>query len=202
MQAYYWLILFAILLAVEIFTLGLTTIWFAGGALVAFFAALAGANLYVQLILWLVVSVLLLVCTRPVAKKYICKKQEKTNVDSLVGQETVVCEDISNRENTGKVMINGIEWTARAEDPTAMYEKGSIVRILRIEGVKVIVEKGEYNYERYDRIYLINRAGSHYSVGRSLLCKGSAPGKSFCCGASRSLSGNLVHRTSLQGADH
>ena len=143
MQAYYWLILFAILLAVEIFTLGLTTIWFAGGALVAFFAALAGANLYVQLILWLVVSVLLLVCTRPVAKKYICKKQEKTNVDSLVGQETVVCEDISNRENTGKVMINGIEWTARAEDPTAMYEKGSIVRILRIEGVKVIVKKGE-----------------------------------------------------------
>ena len=64
-------------------------------------------------------------------------------MDSLVGLETVVCEDISNRENTGKVMINGIEWTARAEDPTAMYEKGSIVRILRIEGVKVIVEKGE-----------------------------------------------------------
>ena len=143
MQAHYWLILFAILLAVEIFTLGLTTIWFAGGALVAFFAALAGANLYVQLILWLVVSVLLLVCTRPVAKKYICKKQEKTNVDSLIGQETVVCENISNRDNTGKVMLNGIEWTARAEDSAAVYEKGSIVRILRIEGVKVIVKKGE-----------------------------------------------------------
>ena len=199
MQAYYWLILFAILLAVEIFTLGLTTIWFAGGALVAFFAALAGANLYVQLILWLVVSVLLLVCTRPVAKKYICKKQEKTNVDSLIGQETVVCENISNRDNTGKVMLNGIEWTARAEDSAAVYEKGSIVRILRIEGVKVIVKKGEYLYER---LYFISSAGSDHSVGSGLLCEGSTSGKSICCGAPRCLSGNLVHRTSLQGADH
>ena len=55
----------------------------------------------------------------------------------------MVCENISNRDNTGKVMLNGIEWTARAEDSAAVYEKGSIVRILRIEGVKVIVKKGE-----------------------------------------------------------
>lgn len=143
MQAYYWLILFAVLLALELFSMGLTTIWFAGGAVVAFFAALAGANLYVQLILWLVVSVLLLVFTRPVAKKYIFKKKERTNVDSLIGQRAVVCENISNLEGTGKVLINGIEWTARTEDPAAMYEKGSTVQILRIEGVKVIVEKGE-----------------------------------------------------------
>lgn len=143
MQAYYWLILFVILLAVEIATMGLTTIWFAGGALAAFFAALAGANLYVQLILWLAVSVLLLVFTRPLAKKYIGKKQVRTNVDSLIGQEAVVCENISNRESTGKVMINGIEWTARTNDPALVYEKDTVVRILRIEGVKVIVEKGE-----------------------------------------------------------
>ena len=61
MQAYYWLILFAVLLAIEAFTMGLTTIWFAGGALIAFVAALLGANIIIQQILWLVVSVILLV---------------------------------------------------------------------------------------------------------------------------------------------
>ncbi len=143
MQAYYWLILFVVLLAIEAFTLGLTTIWFAGGALIAFVAALLGASIYVQQILWLVVSILLLVLTRPIAKKYIYKRQEHTNADRLIGQEAMVCEQINNLKATGKVMLNGIEWTARTADPTVTIEKGSIIRVLRIEGVKVIVEKGE-----------------------------------------------------------
>ena len=132
MQAYYWLILFAVLLAIEAFTMGLTTIWFAGGALIAFVAALLGANIIIQQILWLVVSVILLVLTRPIAKKYIYKRQEHTNADRLIGQE-----------GTGKVILNGIEWTARTADPTQSIEKGSVIRVLRIEGVKVIVEKGD-----------------------------------------------------------
>ena len=124
-------------------TVGLTSIWFAAGSFVAFIIALLGGNVVVQGIAFILVSVVLLALTKPWAGKYINSRTVKTNVDSLVGQETVVCESISNRENTGKVMLNGIEWTARAEDPAAVYEKGSIVRILRIEGVKVIVEKGE-----------------------------------------------------------
>ena len=143
MQAYYWLILFVVLLAIEAFTLGLTTIWFAGGALVAFVAALLGVGIIAQQILWLVVSILLLVLTRPIAKKYIYKRQEHTNADRLIGQEAMVCEQINNLKATGKVMLNGIEWTARTADPTSIIEKGSIIRVLRIEGVKVIVEKGE-----------------------------------------------------------
>ncbi len=143
MQAYYWLILFAVLLAIEAFTMGLTTIWFAGGALIAFVAALLGANIIIQQILWLVVSVILLVLTRPIAKKYIYKRQEHTNADRLIGQEAMVCEQINNLEGTGKVILNGIEWTARTADPTQSIEKGSVIRVLRIEGVKVIVEKGE-----------------------------------------------------------
>ena len=143
MQAYYWLILFAILLAVEIFTLGLTTIWFAGGALVAFFAALAGANLYVQLILWLVVSVLLLVCTRPVAKKYICKKQEKTNVDSLVGERAVLTEDADSMKQTGKAVVNGQEWTVRPQDETRVIRKGELIEVVKISGVKLIVKRAK-----------------------------------------------------------
>ena len=141
MQAYYWLILFAVLLAIEIFTMGLTTIWFAGGALIAFVAALLGANVYVQQVLWLLVSIVLLVLTRPIAKKYIYKRQEHTNADRLIGQEAVVCEQINNLEATGKVMLNGIEWTARSADPAVTIEKGSVIHVLRIEGVKVIVEK-------------------------------------------------------------
>lgn len=143
MQAYYWLILFAVLLAIEAFTMGLTTIWFAGGALIAFVAALLGANIIIQQILWLIVSVILLALTRPIAKKYIYKRQEYTNADRLIGQEAMVCEQINNLEGTGKVILNGIEWTARTADPTQIIEKGSVIRVLRIEGVKVIVEKGE-----------------------------------------------------------
>ena len=139
----FWLAATVVFVLVELMTVGLTSIWFAAGSFVAFIIALLGGNVVVQGIAFILVSVVLLALTKPWAGKYINSRTVKTNVDSLVGQETVVCENISNRENTGKVMLNGIEWTARAEDPTAMYEKGSIVRILRIEGVKVIVEKGE-----------------------------------------------------------
>ena len=142
MQAYYWLILFAILLGAEMITVGLTTIWFAGGSLVAFFAALAGMNVYMQITLWLIVSFVLLIFTRPFALRYLNREdRERTNVDSLIGQEAYVCETISNKDEKGKVKINGIEWTARGEGLSSMIEKDCLVRILRVEGVKVIVEK-------------------------------------------------------------
>lgn len=142
-QAYYWLVLFVVLIIIEIITMGLTTIWFAGGSLVAFFAAIAGANIYVQLTLFLAVSLLLLIVTRPMAQRYLFTKKEKTNVDSLIGRSAVVLEPVNNLENTGKVLLNGIEWTARAEKPDIRIEKDTVVRVLRIEGVKVIIEKGE-----------------------------------------------------------
>ena len=143
MEPIIWLGILAVLLIIEGLTTALTTIWFAGGALIAFVAALLGANIIIQQILWLVVSVILLVLTRPIAKKYIYKRQEHTNADRLIGQEAMVCEQINNLEGTGKVILNGIEWTARTADPTQSIEKGSVIRVLRIEGVKVIVEKGE-----------------------------------------------------------
>lgn len=142
-EAYYWLVLFVVLIIIEIITMGLTTIWFAGGSLVAFFAAIAGANLYVQLTLFLAVSLLLLIVTRPMAKKYFFTQKEKTNVDSLIGRSAVVVETVNNLENTGKVLLNGIEWTARTERANVQIERDTVVRVLRIEGVKVIIEKGD-----------------------------------------------------------
>lgn len=143
LEAYYWLMLFIVLIAIEIITMGLTTIWFAGGSLIAFFAAIAGVNGYVQVVLFLVVSLILLIFTRPLVKKQLFTKKERTNAESLIGREAVVVEQISNLDGTGKVRIGDIEWMARTVENHIRIETDSIVKILRIEGVKMIVEKGE-----------------------------------------------------------
>jgi len=144
MEPIVWLIILIILIVIEIITLGLSTIWFAGGALVAFIAAAAGADFLVQIILFLVVSIVLLLFTRPVAVKYLNKDRINTNVDSLIGKQAVVLEDIRNLQGTGKVLLNGIEWTARTAVDGEEINKDSIVDIVRVDGVKLIVErKGE-----------------------------------------------------------
>jgi membrane protein implicated in regulation of membrane protease activity len=143
LEAYYWLMLFIVLIAIEIITMGLTTVWFAGGSLVAFFAALTGINGYVQVVLFLVISLVLLIFTRPLVKKQLLTKREKTNAESLIGREAVVVEPINNLESTGKVRIGDIEWMARTSDSHTQIEKDTVVKILHIEGVKMIVEKGE-----------------------------------------------------------
>ena len=143
MQAICWLAIVIVLLVIEIATLGLTTIWFAGGALVACVAALLHANIWVQIVLFLVVSVLLLFFTRPLAIRYMNKDRMKTNVDSMVGKEAVVTESIDNLKAQGVVQVNGLEWTARSEESQEVIPKGAIVEVGRVEGVKLIVRKKE-----------------------------------------------------------
>lgn len=139
----YWLVLFIIFVLIEIITLGLTTIWFAGGSLIALIASLFGADLVVQVILFLVVSLLLLIFTRPYAKKFINNNTTKTNVEEISGKTAKVIEVIDNFNATGLVMLNGLEWTARAKD-NSVIPKGSIVIVEEVEGVKLIVRaKGE-----------------------------------------------------------
>ena len=138
-----WLILLIILLVIEAISLELTTIWFAGGALAAFIAALAGADVVVQVVLFLAVSIVLLVFTRPVAMLYMNKNRTITNSESLVGKEAVVLQEINNLKAAGQVQVNGIEWTARADDMEDVIEKGAIVCIKKIEGVKLIVKRKE-----------------------------------------------------------
>ena len=138
-----WLIALIVLLAVEIATMGLTTIWFAGGALVALIAALLSANIVVQVILFVAVSLILLIFTRPVAVKYLNNNAVKTNAEGLIGRTAKVIYTIDNVNSTGYASVDGQEWTARSEDNGIVIPEGTLVTIVRIEGVKLIVKKKE-----------------------------------------------------------
>ncbi len=134
-----WLAVFILLLIFEIITLGLTTVWFAGGAAAAFIASLLHASGTVQIVLFLVISILLLIFTRPVAVKLMNKNKEATNVDSLINSEAVVTEEINNEKETGEVRADGKLWMARSLGEQVI-EKDATVRIREIRGVKLIVE--------------------------------------------------------------
>ncbi len=124
----------------EALTVGLTSIWFAAGALAALICALANGTMALQIILFFVVSTLSLAAFRPISQKYINSKVEPTNVDSIIGREVLVTEKISNLKATGAVQINGLTWSARSADNSEI-PVGTPVRIQRVEGVKVFVEK-------------------------------------------------------------
>ena len=137
----FWLIAIALLLLVEFATAALTTIWFAGGSLLALLCAVAGGPVWMQVVLFLAGSVVLLLLTRPMAVRMLHKGTVATNADSLIGQEAVVTEKIDNLQSTGTVQINGQEWTARSVNPEHVIEKGEVVMVRAIEGVKLIVGK-------------------------------------------------------------
>lgn len=139
----YWLIALVVFLVIEAATLGLATIWFAGGAFVALIAAMCGAGIVIQIVLFLVVSLVLLFFTRPLAVRFLNKDTLKTNVDRVVGMEGVVTEEISNLAGTGKVSLGGNMWTARTENEGGAIPVDAVVTVLRVEGVKLIVKVKE-----------------------------------------------------------
>ena len=108
MKTIYWLALFVVLLVIEIITMGLTNIWFAAGALIAFVAGLLGFGVTVQVVVFIVVSAVLLIMTRPLAVKYFNQERQKTNAESLIGQQALVIEDIDTLEAKGRVEIRGM----------------------------------------------------------------------------------------------
>ena len=140
MTAAFWLVLVILLAVIELGTMGLYTIWFAGGALVALILALAGVPAAFQLAAFCAVSLLLLFCTRPLAVRYFNgQKREKTNVDSFVGRTAIVTSEIRNLEGKGEAEVNGIPWTARSADDTVIIPVGAQVTVEAVEGVKLIV---------------------------------------------------------------
>lgn len=141
MASVYWLVFFVIMIGIEIGTLALTTIWFAGGALVAFVLSLFGAGVELQLTVFVVVSFLLLFFTRPWASRYLNKNTVRTNVESLIGKTARVTQQINNELGTGSAVVGGQEWTARAQDPEEVYEPDTIVVIQGVRGVKLIVSR-------------------------------------------------------------
>ncbi|MBO5056344.1 MAG: NfeD family protein [Lachnospiraceae bacterium] len=136
-----WLIVFVACIVIEIITMGLTTIWFAGGALVAAISAAVGAPLWLQIVLCVVVSLVLLYFTRPIAVKYFNKDRVKTNAESLVGRQAIVISEIDNLQGIGQVTVGGQEWTARTTEEGITLPVGSVVVIRAISGVKLMVEE-------------------------------------------------------------
>ena len=135
-----WMALVIIFLVVELITVGLTTIWLAGGALVAFILAAVGAGFWLQLVAFFVVSFVLISFTRPFAMKYLNPRRTRTNSEELIGTVVKVTERIDNRAAKGTALVKGLEWSARAVSDDMIIEKDTLVKVLRIEGVKLIVE--------------------------------------------------------------
>lgn len=135
-----WLLLLIIFIIVELATMGLTTIWFAAGALVAALAAVVNAPLVVQVGLFLVVSIALMFFTRPLAVRYFNKERIKTNVESMVGRQAIVISEIDNLEGIGQVTVGGQEWAARSLDENLKIPVGTVVFVRAISGVKLLVE--------------------------------------------------------------
>lgn len=146
-NAILWLILMVVLVVFEIMTMGLYTIWFAGGALIAFFATMLGFNGWVQCGVFIVVSAILLFFTRPVVQKKFNVSTIKTNIDSLIGARVKITQKVDNINETGKARLEGLDWTVRSEDDDVIIEEGSIAVVTEIEGVKLIVKPEEKTEE-------------------------------------------------------
>ena len=137
----FWLAAVIILGIVEALTVGLVTVWFALGALAALISSLFDGPLWLQILLFIVVTAVSLVTTRPLVKKYFGKNTHKpTNADMVIGKQAQVTEDIDNLTGTGAVKCMGKEWSARSENGEAI-SAGEIVTAVKIEGVKLIVSK-------------------------------------------------------------
>ena len=138
LAAFVWLGLMILFLIAEGATVSLVSLWFAAGAVVAMFAALLGAGIWLQTGLFLVVSGALLLMLRPIVRRYLVPKITATNVDSLVGSTGLVTEAIDNVTASGQVKLGAMEWTARSTTGENIPQ-GSLIRVDRIEGVKVYV---------------------------------------------------------------
>lgn len=142
MDSIYWLLLFLILLVIEVLTMGLTTIWFAGGSLAAFIVSLILGNmLEIEVAVFVIVSVVLLLFTRPWAMRYLNRRTIRTNADSLVGSIVRVTELVDNVMEQGAAQAEGKTWTARSAADGITFVPGELAVVKEIRGVKLILQK-------------------------------------------------------------
>lgn len=135
-----WLVVLIVSIGVEVATLGLTSIWFAGGAVVAVIVAAFHGPVWLQILLFFAVSLLLLFFTRPVAVRYFNKDRVRTNVESMIGRQAIVTSEIDNLQGIGQVTVGGQEWSARTEADGMNLQPGTVVDIVAVNGVKLIVK--------------------------------------------------------------
>lgn len=134
----FWLIALILFAIAEAATVQLVSIWFTLGSLAAFIIALCGGSLWLQVVIFIAVSVITLVLTRPLVKKYLNTQIKPTNADRVIGMACRVTEDIDNIAATGAVSVQGKIWTARSKTGQP-FKTGDLVRAVAIEGVKLIV---------------------------------------------------------------
>lgn len=156
-QFVFWLIVLAICAIVELVTLGLTSVWFAGGALVAALVSLVCPYFWVQVIVFAAVSFGLLIFTKPIAVKYFNKGRVRTNAESLIGERAIVVSEIDNIKAIGEVTVKGLDWSARTLVDGIVIPEKAVVVIKKIEGNKLIVDlddslKGVIKLEKSDAL--------------------------------------------------
>ena len=133
-----WLVLTAIFVIVEAATVGVVSAWFAVGALCAMGAALLEWELWIQIIIFSVVSVVLLLSLRPILRKYYTPRLTRTNVDAVIGTQGLIIEAVDNLEGTGRIKLGGMEWSARSTNGQKI-PVGTLAKVDKIEGVKVFL---------------------------------------------------------------
>ena len=136
-----WLIITVVLSLIEIFTMGLVTIWFAAGAVVAFIMSLIGAPMWLQVTLFLAVSIVVLVLVRPIAMSHFNNRLKKTNIDAVIGRNLIAKTDIDNLHGMGKVDMDGSTWIAASSMDNVIIHQGEEVKVVEVQGVKLIVER-------------------------------------------------------------
>lgn len=141
----FWLVAMVALIVIELATLGLTTIWFACGALAAVIAAALDAPLLLQILMFVVVSFAVLLAVRPIAVKYFNKDRTRTNIESMIGRQAIVVSEIDNMQGVGQVSVNGMDWSARSTINELKISVGRVVVIRAVDGVKLIVEENKTN---------------------------------------------------------
>ena len=137
-----WFALTVILLIAEAATVTVISLWFAAGALAAMVTALLGGPVWIQTVVFVLVSAAALTALRPLVRKHLTPKLTATNIDSVIGSVGIVTGAIDNLNATGQVKLNGMEWSARSTSGEPM-KVGTKVRVDKIEGVKVFVSPAE-----------------------------------------------------------
>ena len=136
---YVWLGVLIVTVILEASTMQLTSIWFTIGAVCAWIVSIVKGPVWLQLMVFGLVSVLSLIFTRPVALKYLKPKQVKTNVDAVPGKEGIVVSPIRPVEGIGQIKVEGMVWSAKPEDGKSTFEVGDRVQIVKVEGVKAVI---------------------------------------------------------------
>ena len=141
MMLYVWIVFFILSVIVELSTMSLVAIWFMPATAIAIVLSLFSVKVWIQVLVWFILSTLTFILTARLAARLRHRRIQPTNADRVIGLTALVTEPISDRNQTGMVKVMGQIWSARTDETTEEIPLDTEVRVLRIEGVKLIVEK-------------------------------------------------------------